>query len=212
MQLRLLKMEAAGDADETELALFSDDETAASCELENESAPTSCTFWDEDERDFSYVVNMLNCLGIQSAEQDLLLDARCLLRSPACSDVYDNLEKKYSKLILWPQSERRLLFDLTNDILVDTITCLTQCGSQGLMRRCQLSMKWGKEEFVQEVWERVCRQRRETECFQEEKLMGVGWLDCEDVTEQIAADFGGMVCEDLLEEAIADLNLLKHFG
>ncbi|KAK1677640.1 hypothetical protein QYE76_038488 [Lolium multiflorum] len=212
MQLRLLKMEAAGDADETELALFSDDETAASCELENESAPTSCTFWDEDERDFSYVVNMLNCLGIQSAEQDLLLDARCLLRSPACSDVYDNLEKKYSKLILWPQSERRLLFDLTNDILVDTITCLTQCGSQGLMRRCQLSMKWGKEEFVQEVWERVCRQRRETECFQEEKLMGVGWLDCEDVTEQIAADFGGMVCEDLLEEAIADLNLSKHFG
>ncbi|KAM0835100.1 hypothetical protein ACQ4PT_063160 [Festuca glaucescens] len=212
MQLRLLKMEAAGDADETELALFSDDETAASCELANESAPTSCTFWDEDEWDFSYVVDMLNCLGIQSAEQDLLLDARCLLRSPACRDVYDNLEKKYSKLILWPQSERRLLFDLTNDVLVDIITCLTQCGSQGLMRRCQLSMKWDKEEFVQEVWERVCRHRRETECFQEEKLMGVGWLDCEDVTEQIVADFGGMVCEDLLEEAIADLNLMKLFG
>jgi hypothetical protein len=212
MQLRLLKMEAAGDEDETELALFSDDETAASCELVNESAPTSCTFWDEDERDFSYVVDMLTCLGIQNVGQDLLLDVRYLLRSPACSDVYGDLEKKYSKLILWPQSERRLLFDLTNDIIVYIVTCLTQCGSQGLLRKCQSSMKWDKEEFVQEVWERVCRQRRETECFQEEKLMGVGWLYCEDVTEQIVADFGNMLCEDLLEEAVADMDLLKLFG
>ncbi|CAM0907412.1 unnamed protein product [Alopecurus aequalis] len=213
MQLRLLKMEAADNADETELALFTDDdEAAASCELVDESGTTSCTFWDEDERDFSYVVDMLTNLGIQSAEQDLLLDACCLLRSPACSDVYGDLEKKYRMLILWPQSERRLLFYLTSDILVDVITCLTQCGSQGLMKKYQLSMKWDREEFVQEVWERVCRQRRETECFQEEKLMGVGWLACEDVTDEIAADVGSMLCEDLLEEAVADLNLLKLFG
>ena len=207
MQLRLLKMEATDNTDETELALFSEDEAATSCELVNESGPTSCTFLDENERDFSYVVDMLTCLGIQSAEQDLLLGARCLLRSPACSDVYANLEKKYRKLILWPQSERRLLFDLTSDILVDIITCLTQCGSQGLMKKCQLSMKWDREEFVQEVWERVCRQRRETECFQEEKLMGVGWLDCEDVTDEIAADVGSMLGDDLLEEAIAEFEI-----
>uniref|UniRef100_A0ACD5YBA0 Uncharacterized protein n=1 Tax=Avena sativa TaxID=4498 RepID=A0ACD5YBA0_AVESA len=212
MQLRLLKMEAADNADETDLALFSDDETAASCELVDESVPTSCTFWDEAERDFSYVVDMLTCLGIQSAEQDFLLGARCLLRSPACSDVYDSLEKKYRKLILWPQPERRLLFYLTNDILVDIITCLTQCGGEGLMNKCQLGMKWDKERLVEKVWERVCRQRRETECFQEEKLMGVAWLDCEDVTEQIAADVGSMLFEDLLEEAIADFDLLKLFG
>uniref|UniRef100_A0ACD5WT17 Uncharacterized protein n=1 Tax=Avena sativa TaxID=4498 RepID=A0ACD5WT17_AVESA len=212
MQLRLLKMEAADNADETDLALFSDDETAASCELVDESLPTSCTFWDEAERDFSYVVDMLTCLGIQSAEQDLLLGASCLLRSPACSDVYDNLEKKYRKLILWPQPERRLLFDLTSDILVDIITCLTQCSGEGLMKKCQLSMKWDKERLVEEVWERVCRQRRETECFQEEKLMGVAWLECEDVTEQIAADVGTMLCEDILEDAIADFDLLKLFG
>jgi hypothetical protein len=42
--------------------------------------------------------------------------------------------------------------------------------------------------------------------------MGVGWLYCEDVTEQIVADFGNMLCEDLLEEAVADMDLLKLFG
>ncbi|XP_010233471.1 uncharacterized protein LOC100837147 [Brachypodium distachyon] len=211
MQLRLLKMDAADNADETELALSSGDDTAASCELVNESGLPSCTFWDEDGRDFSYVDDMLACLGIQSAEQVLLLNARYLSGSPACSDVYDHLEKKYSKLILWPQSERRLLFDLTNAILVDMITCLTHCGGKGLVKKRELSMKWDKEGLVQEVWERVCRQRRETECFQEERLMGVGWLDCEDVTDEIAGDIGSMVGEDLLEEAIADLIPLKVF-
>lgn len=205
MQLRLLKMEATDDADETELVLLSDGETAASCEPLTEIGLASCTFWDEDERDFSYVVDMLTCLGIRNAEQDRLLVACYLSEFPAGSDVYDILEKKYSKVIMWRQPERRLLFDVTNDALVDIITCLSHCGSQGLVNKCQL--KWDKEGLAGEVWERVCRQRRETECFQEEKLMGVGWLDCEDVTDEIAGEIGSMLDEDLLEEVIADLLL-----
>ncbi|XBI88590.1 hypothetical protein VPH35_026540 [Triticum aestivum] len=217
MQLRLLKMEATGDGDdETDLALFTDDdEAAANCEPANESAPTtSRTFRDEDERDFSYVADMLTFLGsIQSSEHDLLLDARYLSGSRGRGDVYDDLERKYGELVLWPRPERRLLFDLANDVLVDTITYLTQCGSQqGLAKKCQLGMEWDKEQITEEVWERVRRQRRETECFQEEKLMGVGWLDCEDVTDEIVEDIGSMLGEDLLEEAIADLYLLDLFG
>ena len=97
MQLRLLKMEATGHADDdTDLALFSDDdETAASCELVNESAPTtSRAFRDEDERDFSYVSDMLTFLANQSSEHDLLLGARYLSSgSPApsrrsCSELW----------------------------------------------------------------------------------------------------------------------------
>ncbi|KAF6999211.1 hypothetical protein CFC21_015274 [Triticum aestivum] len=217
MQLRLLKMEATGDGDdETELALFSDDdETAASCELANESAPTtSRAFRDEDERDFSYVSDMLTFLANQSSEHDLLLGARYLSSgSPARGDAYDEFERKYGELVPWARPERRLLFDLANDMLANVIACLTQCGGQqGLAGKCRLGMEWDRERIVEEVWERVRRQRRETECFQEEKLMGVGWLDCEDVTDEIVEDIGSMLGEDLLEEAIADLYLLDLFG
>ncbi|KAM3372461.1 hypothetical protein ACQJBY_019377 [Aegilops geniculata] len=215
MQLRLLKMEATDDADDTDLALFSDDETAGSCELANESAPTvSRAFRDEDERDFSYVADMLTFLANQSSEHDLLLGARYLSSgSPARDDAYDELERKYGELVLWARPERRLLFDLANDVLVDVVACLTQCGGQqGLAGKCRLGMEWDRESVAEEVWERVRRQRRETECFQEEKLMGVGWLDCEDVTDEIVEDIGSMLGEDLLEEAIADLYLLDLFG
>ncbi|XP_044330143.1 uncharacterized protein [Triticum aestivum] len=134
MQLRLLKMEATGNADdETDLALFSDDdETAASCELANEGVPTvSRTFRDEDERDFSYVADMLTFLANQSSEHDLLLGVRYLSPgSPARGDAYDELERKYGELVPWARPERRLLFDLAKDVLVDVVACLTQCGGQ----------------------------------------------------------------------------------
>ncbi|RLN35989.1 hypothetical protein C2845_PM03G17270 [Panicum miliaceum] len=156
MQLRLLKIEATDNDDETELALSSDDGISTSCKPRNEAG----------------------------------------------SDVYGSLEKKYGKYILWPQSDRRLLFDLTNDALMGVVTSLTHSG----MRKKWQSRKRGKEGVLDHVWERVCQQRREAECFKEERLMGVGWLDCEDVTYQIVGELESMLGADLLEE-VAELLL-----
>ncbi|WVZ67187.1 hypothetical protein U9M48_016304 [Paspalum notatum var. saurae] len=203
MQLRLLKMEATDNADETELALSSDDGISASCKPYKDAGQISDTFWDVDERDFAYVLDMLTCLGIQSDEKDFLLNFCYLWEYPAGSDLYDSLEKKYMKLISWPQAERRLLFDLTNDALMGVVTSLTHSGSQGMPKKWQ--SKWDKEGILDEVWGRVCRQRREAECFQEERLMGVGWLDCEDVMWQIAGELGSMLGEDILGGVIADM-------
>uniref|UniRef100_K4A3G8 DUF4378 domain-containing protein n=1 Tax=Setaria italica TaxID=4555 RepID=K4A3G8_SETIT len=199
MQLRLLKMEATGNADETELALSSDDGVSASCKPLDEACQTSDTFWDADERDFAYVLDMLTCLGIKSDEQDFQLNACYLWEYPAGSDVYDSLEKKYGKHMVWPQSERRFLFDLTFDALMDVVTSLTHSG----MAKKWHSKKSDKEGVLDDVWGRVCRQRREAECFQEERLMGVGWLDCEDVTYEIAGELESMLGDDLLEETVA---------
>ncbi|PUZ73602.1 hypothetical protein GQ55_2G487300 [Panicum hallii var. hallii] len=204
MQLRLLKIEATYNDDETELALSSNDGISASCKPRNEAGQMSDTFWDADERDFAYVLDILTCLGIQCDEQDFLLNACYLWEypAPAGSDVYESLEKKYGKYILWPQSDRRLLFDLTNDALMGVVTSLTDRG----MRKKWQSKRRGKEGVSDHVWERVCQQRREAECFQEERLMGVGWLDCEDVTYQIAGELESMLGADLLEE-VAELLL-----
>ncbi|KAL6896800.1 hypothetical protein ACP4OV_007372 [Aristida adscensionis] len=202
MQLRLLKMEATENAVDSDQVLSSNNEISASCKPLSETGQTSNTFWDADERDFSYVLDMLTCLGIQSDEQDFLLNACYLCECPAGSEIYDSLEKKYSMLILWPQSERRLLFDMTNDALMDVVTCLTDCGREGMVK---YHSKWDKEAILQEVWRRVCRQRREAECFQEERLMGVGWLDCGDVTSEMVGEIGSMIDEDLFEEVIAEL-------
>ncbi|OEL16882.1 hypothetical protein BAE44_0022100 [Dichanthelium oligosanthes] len=192
MQLRLLKMEATGNAEETELAQSSDDGISASCKPLNEAGQMSDTLWDADERDFAYVLDMLTCLGIQTDEQDFLLNACFLWEYPAGSNVYDVLEKKYRNNILWPQSERRLLFDLTNNALM------------GMPKKWQ--SKW-EEGILHDVWGRVCRQRKEAECFQEERLMGVGWLDRKDATYQIAGELESMLGEDLLEEIAAELLL-----
>ena len=203
MQLQLLRIEATNNDDET--ALWSDNGISASCKPHNEAGQMSNTFWDADERDFAYVLDILTCMGIQSNEQEFLLDACYLWEypAPASSDVYESLQKKYGKYILWPQSDRRLLFDLTNDALMGVVSCLTYSG----MRRKWQSKIRGKEEGVLDhLWERVCRQRQEAECFQGERLMGVEWLDCEDATYQIAGELESMLGADLLEE-VAELLL-----
>lgn len=205
MQLQLLRIEATNNDDET--ALWSDNGISASCKPHNEAGQMSNTFWDADERDFAYVLDILTCMGIQSNEQEFLLDACYLWEypAPASSDVYESLEKKYGKYIRWPQSDRRLLFDLTNDALMGVVTVVT-CLEHSGMRKKRQSKRRGKDSVLDHVWERVCRQRQEAECFQEERLMGVEWLDCEDATYQIAGELESMLGADLLEE-VAELLL-----
>ncbi|XP_062210797.1 uncharacterized protein LOC133912203 [Phragmites australis] len=198
MQLRLLKRETTDRGDDTELFILSDDEAACQPPPEMEN---SHTFRDDEERDFSYVLDVLTDMGINSANPDVLLNKCYFLECPAGPDSYDKLEQRYSSLILWPQPERKLLFDITNAALADIITSLMQCGSKGLLRRC--SPEWD-EGFVEMVWQRVVQVRQEMEFNQEGLLLDVEWVGSEDGTYLVGSDIGSTLQEDLLEEIIAD--------
>uniref|UniRef100_A0A0D3FGY6 DUF4378 domain-containing protein n=1 Tax=Oryza barthii TaxID=65489 RepID=A0A0D3FGY6_9ORYZ len=200
MQLRLLKMEATDSADDTELISSDDELTTESQPLPDKEI--SPTFRDEEERDFSYVLDMLIVLGINTANRDQLLDMCYLSECPAGSDVFDVLENKYNSLILWPSLERKLLFDLTNDVIADIITSVMQHSSKGLSWSC--SSRLDQEGFVEVVWQRVVELRQEMEYAHEGLFMDLGWVGSEDGIDLVASEVGKMVHEDLLQETISE--------
>lgn len=199
MQLRLLKRETTDTGDDTELFILSDDEIARHSLHE---MGESHAFRNMEERDFSYVLDMLMALGIHVSNEDVLLDNCYLLECPAGLELYDDLEKTYSSLILWPQHERKLLFDITNAVLGDMITAIMNSCSKGLMVRC--SPRWNQERFAELVWQRVVQVRQEIEFNQEALLLSVEWVGSEDGTYLVGCDIGSMLQDDLLEEIVAD--------
>uniref|UniRef100_J3LMK1 DUF4378 domain-containing protein n=2 Tax=Oryza brachyantha TaxID=4533 RepID=J3LMK1_ORYBR len=199
MQLRLLKMEATDSADDTELILSDDELTSASQPPPDKEI--SHAFRDEEERDFSYVLDMLIVLGINAANRDQLLDVCYLAECPAGPDVFDILENKYNSLILWPSPERKLLFDLANDVITDIITSLMQRSSKGLS--WSWSTRLDQEGFVEVVWQRVIELRQEMEYAHEGLFMDLGWVGSEDGIDLIASEVGRMLHEDLLQETIS---------
>ncbi|KAL5209958.1 hypothetical protein ABZP36_005581 [Zizania latifolia] len=200
MQLRLLKMEATDNADDTELILSDDDIATASQSLPD--MEISRAFRDEEERDFSYVLDMLIVLGINAANRDQLLDMCYLSECPAGPDLFDILEDKYNGIILWPSPERKLLFDLTNAVIADIITSLMQHSSKGLSQRCLTILD--QEGFIEVVWQRVVQLRQEMEYAQESLTMDLGWIGSEDGIDLVASDTERMLQEDLLQETITE--------
>jgi hypothetical protein len=83
-------------------------------------------FKDGEDRDFSYVQDMLaSACDLPEHLEDWQVS----------SDVFLCLENKYSKLVLWSKSDRKLLFDLVNSILADmTIPDIGLC-SKLMMKR-----------------------------------------------------------------------------
>ncbi|XP_062216008.1 uncharacterized protein LOC133916381 isoform X2 [Phragmites australis] len=210
MQLQLLKREATYSRDDTELFILSDAEMTCQPLPETEESH-AFTFRDDEERDFCYVHDMLTNLGIHAANQEELLNNWYLLECPADHDLYGELEKKYSSLILWPQPERKLLLDITNAVLADIITSLMQCGSKASFKRW--SPRWDQEGFVEMVWQRVVQLRQEMEFNQEGLFLDVEWVGSEDGTYLVGSDIGNTVQEELLEEIISDfLGVTKSFN
>uniref|UniRef100_A0ACD5YQ92 Uncharacterized protein n=1 Tax=Avena sativa TaxID=4498 RepID=A0ACD5YQ92_AVESA len=211
MQLQLLKAETADDPDdETDHPVASDDEIAST----NQPLPEleiSDAFRDEAERDFSYVLDMLTLLGIDAAYQDGQLDMYCFSEYPAGPDLFDILENKYSSLILWPRSERMLLFDLTNAVVAEIMTSLVHHGSKGLLRR--FSSRWDHEGFVEDVWQRVFQLRQEMDCNQADPLMmDLELHGSEDGIDLVGGEIGTLVLDGLVEETVAEFLVGRQSG
>ncbi|XP_024313901.1 uncharacterized protein LOC100846538 isoform X2 [Brachypodium distachyon] len=201
VQLQLLKMDTTDNADGTNVFIVSDDEnTFASQPLPE--MEISHAFRDDEERDFSYVLDMLILLGINAADQDVLLDTCYFSECPASPDLYDILEDKYNNLILWPSSERKLLFDLTNAVIADVMTSLVHHGAKRLLQG--FSSIWDQEGFVVDVWQRVVQLRQEMDRAQEDLSVHIEWLGSEDGIDLVGSEIGRMLHEDLLEETIAE--------
>ncbi|CAD5186528.1 unnamed protein product [Musa acuminata subsp. malaccensis] len=162
-------------------------------------------FRDEEERDFSYVLDMLIESGIDDAKKGRLYDASDLLEYDMCTDVFGKLEKKYNKLALWSSSERKLLFDLINSILVES---LAPCLHPWVNSTHMVGPVWGLQGLAQKAWEILVRKRKELFTGNAEaKVLVPKWLDLEDDIDGIGKEIGEMLQEELLDELVSEFIL-----
>ncbi|RWW18247.1 hypothetical protein BHE74_00055359 [Ensete ventricosum] len=162
-------------------------------------------FRDEEERDLSYLLDILIESGIDDAKKWRLYDASDLLESDMCTDVFGKLEKKYNKLASWSSSERKLLFDLINSILVDS---LAPCLHPWVNSTHKVGPVWGLQGLAQKAWQILVRKRKEL-CRgnAEAKVLDPKWLDLEDDADGIGKQIGEMLQEELLDELVSEFIL-----
>ncbi|XP_072997529.1 uncharacterized protein [Typha latifolia] len=207
LQLRLLKMESADTyVEEPELFSMSDEESVEDTPSLLPEAEITEVFTDEKERDYCYLLDMVICLGgVHVTDLHSLLHASYSLDCPVNPGIFSKLEKKYSELIPWPLSERKLLFDLINYALADMLSsCMDLQPWMGMSWRWWL--KWDRKGLVEEVWQKVVRQREEL-CCTEEAVLEPRWLDQEGGIDIFVREIENMMHDDLLEDLIADIIL-----
>ncbi|CAI9766287.1 unnamed protein product [Fraxinus pennsylvanica] len=113
MQLQLLKMESGPYPAPARISSEEDVAQHSLVDLEQNHK------LEAEDWEASYVLDVLINSGFEESDLDLF---RTTWHSPECPlhpDLFDNLEKKYSHENLESRSERRLLFDRINSVLVD---------------------------------------------------------------------------------------------
>nr|CAD1828746.1 unnamed protein product [Ananas comosus var. bracteatus] len=191
MQLQLLKMESENsDAEESELLTVNDEDNIGDIHTSPSTGELPEAL-DDQERDFSYLVDMLVDFNIHHANRDELLGSCFSSDSPLSLDVFEKLEKKYNKMIQWARSERKLLFDLANSILADVISS----------SRCR--PKRDRGHFVEEVWQMVVRQRRQPHCTQEIDLE-TKWLGLGGSVDTVGEEIEKIIFDHLMKELVVE--------
>lgn len=202
MQLQLLRLESDKYNSECETSVLSEDGTG-----EYNSPPqngeTLQTYRNEEDRDYSYLLDVLIDLGIHGAREDTCCSPKC----PVDMDVFDKLEEKYGLLVGWSKLERKLFFDLISSILAETLS--PWMGQQPWVKpKRKLGSVWSCEGLPEEVWQMVVRQRKELcQVKPEDMILVPRWLDLGEDLDMVGREIEGMLTDKLLEELVFEVFL-----
>ncbi|PKA56353.1 hypothetical protein AXF42_Ash014856 [Apostasia shenzhenica] len=182
MQLRLLKMESLnGFTEEMEAHVSSDEDAGETVQV----------FRDEEERDYSYLLDIFIHSGFLNCDLDELPNSSDSAGNLIGMQAFNRLEKKYQCIdSTWLRSDRKLLFDLTSSILID------------IKKRNVWQPKMVDEGLVEEAWLRVVKQRKEIGRIPEEDLTGRKWFDVGDDRELVERELVILLLEDLMNELV----------
>ncbi|GJN36272.1 hypothetical protein PR202_gb25117 [Eleusine coracana subsp. coracana] len=196
-QLKMLKTEDQDGTCGYYSDTFSSDECSSmktsTCSVMEEQVPL---FKDEEDRDFSYVQDML----------DSVCDFPAYLADwQVSSNVFLWLENKYNKLLMWSKSDRRLLFDLVNSVIADMTAPNSNLHSK-IMVNCLSEMD--SAHLARFIWKMVQKQRY---CEQ------VAWdgilplpLDHHSELELIKMEVVKMIHDDIIKESIVEFVLKEN--
>ncbi|TKW28452.1 hypothetical protein SEVIR_3G324000v4 [Setaria viridis] len=182
---------------EPEVSMCSDDE-------DHSSYQSLEAFQVEEDRDFSYLLDILICSGIVVADWQLICKSWYLPGYPVGPHVFDRLERKYNKIVTWAKPERRLLFDLVNSILSEVLApCIDVHPWVQSSRHCV--PLWGPEGPIEKVWQTVVRQREDCVTgHPDEMVLDTNWLELGNDINMLGKQIARMLLADLLEEDIVD--------
>lgn len=157
-----------------------------------------------ENRDFSYVVDVLSELGFPTLNLEIESDAWCCQGYALNPLVFDSLEKKYGKQTFWERSERKLLFDRMDLGLMEIARSLDPINTQ----RKPLSKRFGSmqnQELVEEeLWALLVKQEEESKRASCTKVCGgeMEWLEIETYACLIVKEVESLILDELVEEFV----------
>lgn len=164
-------------------------------------------FGDEEERDFSYLLDVLISSGIHGIKEDELYKVCQSLDCPAGLDVFHKLEKKYMKVAQWLRSDRKLTFDMVNSILSEILApCLDMHPWVNTARN--MAPVWGSEGLLEKLLQLLTQRREELALSMpkpEKQAFNQTWPDIADYIDRAGREVEKMIQDDLLEELVLDL-------
>lgn len=193
-------------------------EMAVSTDGDNEGSSVGCYREDSqimeihgtiENRDFSYVVDVLSELGFPTLNLEIESDAWCCQGYALNPLVFDSLEKKYGKQTFWERSERKLLFDRMDLGLMEIARSLDPINTQ----RKPLSKRFGSmqnQELVEEeLWALLVKQEEESKRASCTKVCGgeMEWLEIETYTYLIVKEVESLILDELVEEFVSMVTL-----
>ncbi|MQM09116.1 hypothetical protein Taro_041978 [Colocasia esculenta] len=199
MQLELLKLETR-DTNSDRLVIGNEDASGEVVDVP--IAGISQTSGDEEDRDFSYILNVLRDSGFHNADHDTLFSAFYSTEYPVCPDAFEKLEKIYGG-VTWSRAERKLLFDLANTALADILALNNDLYPWVNPKGGRLI---GCRKNLGEEWQSLVRQRMAVSSDASDKFIdAIRWLDLTVDIDSIGREVERMLKDDLLEELVSDI-------
>ncbi|XP_074590436.1 uncharacterized protein LOC141846288 [Curcuma longa] len=200
-QLQHLKMESAGTcAEESEVLMLSDEDCAGSNTILLPSGDSHEGFRYDDDRDFTYLLDILVESGIQNINDSKLLKACCLLDCPLDQSVFSKLEEKYDGIAAtWSRLERKLLFDLISCCLADLVSSSMQLISSTRLPACDCSS------LIEGLWQIVAEQKKGLQECRDNKVLEPGLFGWKYNMDLVVIEMEKILNADLLDELIGEL-------
>ncbi|KAF3329975.1 hypothetical protein FCM35_KLT05306 [Carex littledalei] len=168
---------------------------------------------DQEEREFSYLLDMLIQSGVHRICPGTHLKTYHSREFPVDPRLFDRLEKRYGHMLTWSKSDRKLLFDLVNSVIARVLAPFldthpwVRCGSHA-------EPMWGPEGLVERVWLDLSKERKKfTMGNEEEKMLDLSLFEnLGDDINVIGKQIERMLTDDILEEIVLEYisALIKH--
>ncbi|KAJ3683984.1 hypothetical protein LUZ61_013148 [Rhynchospora tenuis] len=158
---------------------------------------------DQEEREFSYLLDMLIQSGIHGVCSGTLQKGYHSHNYPVDPRLFDRLERRYGHMSTWSKYDRRLLFDLVNSVLATVLAPYLDSHPWVRCNRPVVSA-WGPEGMVERVWLVLSREREKIRSGEvEDQLLDFNLVEnLGDDINVIGKQIERMLTDQILEETV----------